>query len=83
MLVEDGVEALVLGNRLEGDMRDGLVVETGAGVLRFVGIDAFADILGFVSVELGGEETLAGDSNGDAGAVDGDPAAAPSFCHIG
>ena len=88
-LLPDHVDFGVVGDGLEGDVGDALVHETLADVVvrgRFRG--DFADERGFfdLAVAAVGEQVVgiacahdagAGQREGDAGGVDGDPAAAP------
>ena len=66
---EDRIEVGVLGDALEGDVGNGLVAEAAR--------DAGAVVAEAVVVELGGEQALPGDGDGNAAGVDGDPASAP------
>ncbi len=69
MLGEDGIEGDILGDAPKRDVGNGLVVEAAGGTSRFV--------TKFVLVEGGGENALAGDSEGDAGGVGSDPTTTP------
>ena len=75
---KDGIEGLVLGDGFEGNVRERICKR-----ICCVGVKRLVGLFFFVIVVLGGEQALAGQGDGDAAGVDGDPAPAPLFGDIG
>jgi hypothetical protein len=95
VLLPDDVDLGVVGDVLEHDVGDALVDEAlpdvspgrgarwlGTGDLGFLAL-ALAGVLEQVVGVAGAHDAGAGEGQGDAGGVDGDPAAAPLFGDVG